>query len=78
MLYSEPARTTMRRIPGTLVAGLVVVVAAIAAALGYPVLASSSSTAASPIGAFRPEAVDHGCPPVYADPTHDPRMRGEK
>jgi len=24
---------------------------------------------------LRPEAVDHGCPPMYADPTHDPRMR---
>jgi D-alanyl-D-alanine carboxypeptidase len=24
---------------------------------------------------LRPEAVDHGCPPTYADPTHDPRMR---
>ena len=24
---------------------------------------------------LRPEAVNHGCPPVYADPTHDPRMR---
>jgi D-alanyl-D-alanine carboxypeptidase len=24
---------------------------------------------------LRPQAVDHGCPPVYADPTHDPRMR---
>ena len=23
---------------------------------------------------LRPEAVDHGCPPMYADPTHDPRM----
>jgi zinc D-Ala-D-Ala carboxypeptidase len=22
----------------------------------------------------RPEAIDHGCPPPYADPTHDPRM----
>jgi zinc D-Ala-D-Ala carboxypeptidase len=22
-----------------------------------------------------PEAVDHGCPPMYADPTHDPRMQ---
>jgi zinc D-Ala-D-Ala carboxypeptidase len=22
---------------------------------------------------FRPAAVDHGCPPRYADPTHDPR-----
>jgi hypothetical protein len=24
---------------------------------------------------LRPRAVDHGCPPMYADPTHDPRMR---
>ena len=24
---------------------------------------------------LRPGAIDHGCPPVYADPTHDPRMR---
>jgi zinc D-Ala-D-Ala carboxypeptidase len=24
---------------------------------------------------LRPEATDHGCPPMYADPTHDPRMR---
>jgi hypothetical protein len=24
---------------------------------------------------LRPEAVDNGCPPVYADPTHDPRMQ---
>ena len=24
---------------------------------------------------LRPEAVRHGCPPVYADPTHDPRMQ---
>ena len=24
---------------------------------------------------LRPEARDHGCPPVYADPTHDPRMQ---
>jgi zinc D-Ala-D-Ala carboxypeptidase len=24
---------------------------------------------------LRPEAIDHGCPPVYADPTHDPRMQ---
>ncbi|GIG19323.1 hypothetical protein Cch01nite_00470 [Cellulomonas chitinilytica] len=23
---------------------------------------------------LRPDAVDHGCPPTYADPTHDPRM----
>jgi zinc D-Ala-D-Ala carboxypeptidase len=24
---------------------------------------------------LRLRAVDHGCPPVYADPTHDPRMQ---
>jgi zinc D-Ala-D-Ala carboxypeptidase len=24
---------------------------------------------------LRPEAGDHGCPPSYADPTHDPRMQ---
>jgi D-alanyl-D-alanine carboxypeptidase len=24
---------------------------------------------------LRPEAGDYGCPPVYADPTHDPRMQ---
>jgi hypothetical protein len=24
---------------------------------------------------LRPQAVDGGCPPVYADPTHDPRMQ---
>jgi D-alanyl-D-alanine carboxypeptidase len=24
---------------------------------------------------LRPDAVDDGCPPVYADPTHDPRMQ---
>jgi hypothetical protein len=24
---------------------------------------------------LRPDAVDDGCPPTYADPTHDPRMQ---
>jgi hypothetical protein len=24
---------------------------------------------------LRPEAIDHGCPPAYADPTHDPRLQ---
>ena len=24
---------------------------------------------------LRPEASDHGCPPMYADPTRDPRMQ---
>jgi D-alanyl-D-alanine carboxypeptidase len=55
MTYREPARRTARQIPTILVAGLLVVVAAIAAALGYPLLASSSSTAASPIDVLRSE-----------------------
>jgi D-alanyl-D-alanine carboxypeptidase len=54
MPYSEPARTTTRRIPRVLVAGLLVVIAAIAAALGYQ-SASSSSTASSPIDPLRGE-----------------------
>ena len=24
---------------------------------------------------LRPQAIDHGCPAIYADPTHDPRMQ---
>ncbi|TCO62816.1 M15 family metallopeptidase [Actinocrispum wychmicini] len=24
---------------------------------------------------LRPEAIEDGCPPMYADPSHDPRMR---
>jgi zinc D-Ala-D-Ala carboxypeptidase len=55
MTYSEPARTTTRWIPRILVAGLLVVIAAIATALGYQSLASSSSTAASPIDVLRSE-----------------------
>ena len=57
MSYSEPARTTTRRIRirRIRVAGLLVVIAAIAAALGYQLLASSSSTAASPIDVLRSE-----------------------
>ena len=57
MTFSEPARTTTRRIRirRIRVAGLLVVIAAIAAALGYQSLASSSSTAASPIDVHRSE-----------------------
>jgi D-alanyl-D-alanine carboxypeptidase len=53
--YSQPARTTTHRSRGRIrirrirVAGLLVVIAAIAAALGSQLLPSSSSTAASPI-----------------------------
>jgi serine-type D-Ala-D-Ala carboxypeptidase (penicillin-binding protein 5/6) len=53
MTYRDRARATTRRIPRILVAGLLVVFAPIAAALGYQSLASSSSTAASPIDALR-------------------------
>ena len=51
MIYSQPARTTTRRIRirWIRVAGLLVVIAAIAVALGHQLPASSSSTAASPI-----------------------------
>jgi D-alanyl-D-alanine carboxypeptidase len=59
MTYSQPARTTTRRIRirRIRVAGLLVVIAAIAAALGYQSLASSSSssTAASPNDVLRGE-----------------------
>jgi D-alanyl-D-alanine carboxypeptidase (penicillin-binding protein 5/6) len=57
MAYSKPARTTTRRIRirRIRVAGLLVVIAAIAAALGYQSLASSSSRAASPIDILRSE-----------------------
>jgi zinc D-Ala-D-Ala carboxypeptidase len=55
MTYSERARTTTRRIPRILVAGLLVVIAAIGAALGYELLASSSSTAASSTDVLRSE-----------------------
>jgi D-alanyl-D-alanine carboxypeptidase len=55
-VYRQPARTATRRIRirRTGVAGLLVVIAAIAAALGYQ-SGSSSSTAASPIDALRSE-----------------------
>ena len=55
MTYSEPARTTTRRIPRIIVAGLPLVIAAIGAVLGNQLLASSSSTAASPTDVLRSE-----------------------
>jgi len=54
MTYREPARATTRRIPSILVAGLLVVIAAIAA-VDYQLPASSSSTAASLNDALRSE-----------------------
>ena len=55
MTYRQPARTTARRIPRILVAGLLVGIAAIVAAPGYQSLAPSSSTTASPIDVLRSE-----------------------
>jgi D-alanyl-D-alanine carboxypeptidase len=57
MTYHEPARTTTRRIRirRIRVAGLLVVIAALAASLGYQLLASSSSTAAPPTNVLRSE-----------------------
>jgi serine-type D-Ala-D-Ala carboxypeptidase (penicillin-binding protein 5/6) len=55
--HSKRARTTTRRIRirWIRVAGLLIVIAALAAALGYQLLASSSSTAASPVDVRRSE-----------------------
>jgi D-alanyl-D-alanine carboxypeptidase (penicillin-binding protein 5/6) len=55
--YGQLARTTTRRIRirRVCLAGLLVVVAAIAVALGYHLLASASSMAASPIDVLRSE-----------------------
>ena len=57
MTHSERARTAPRRIRirRNRVAGLLVVIAAVAAALGHQVLASSSSTAVPPIDVLRSE-----------------------
>ncbi len=48
MAYREPARTTSRRIRKIRVAGLLVVIATIAATVGYRLLASAASTVAAP------------------------------
>jgi D-alanyl-D-alanine carboxypeptidase len=55
MTHGKPARTKPARIPRILVVGLLVVIATIAAAHGYQLLASSSSTAASPTDVRRTE-----------------------
>jgi D-alanyl-D-alanine carboxypeptidase len=63
--YSEPARTTIHRtrIRKSRVAGLLVIIAAIAAGLGYQSPAPSSSTASAPIDVPRtnhPRALGEG------------------
>jgi D-alanyl-D-alanine carboxypeptidase len=73
--YREPARTTTRRIPRILVAGLLVVGAAIAAVSGYQLLASSSSTAAQPIDVLPSSST--AAPPTDAPRSEDRRPRGE-
>jgi zinc D-Ala-D-Ala carboxypeptidase len=55
--YSEPARTATHRVPRILVAGLLVVIAAIGGVTGYQLLESSSSTASSPWTAASPVGV---------------------
>src|SRR5690242_5334463 len=74
MTYSEPTRTTTRRIFGILVAGLLVVVAT----LGYPLLTSSSPPAASPTSVPGSEQAWLSLPPrravaEAAAPTDVPR-----
>jgi D-alanyl-D-alanine carboxypeptidase len=60
MTYRKPARTRTRRIRIRRIrlAGLLVVIAAIAAALGYQSLASTSSTAAAPVDVLRRDLPD--------------------
>ena len=78
MTYSQPARTPSRRVPRILVAGLLVVSAAMGAALGYQLQASSSSAAASPIDVAPGEQPRPRLPPPRAageaaPPTDVPR-----
>jgi D-alanyl-D-alanine carboxypeptidase (penicillin-binding protein 5/6) len=55
MTYRQPARTTSRRNPRFRAVGLLVAIAAIAAALGFQLPAPSSSTAAPPSDVLRSE-----------------------
>jgi LAS superfamily LD-carboxypeptidase LdcB len=73
--YREPAPRATRRIPRILVAGLLVVIAAIAAVPGYQLLASSSSTAASPVGAASPSSTTAA--PVHVFPGEQLGAPGE-
>jgi hypothetical protein len=55
MTYSPSARTTSHRVPGILVAGLLVLISAIGATLGYQLHSSSSARTTSPIDPLRSE-----------------------
>jgi zinc D-Ala-D-Ala carboxypeptidase len=74
MTYSEPARTTTRRIRirRILVAGLLGLIAAIGAVLGYQSLAPSSSTVASPTDVLRGERRA-----LHSESPGPPRLRSE-
>jgi D-alanyl-D-alanine carboxypeptidase len=78
MTYSKPARTTTRRIPRILVAGLLAVVAATAAALGYPLLTSSSAALPTDVPRGeqpRPQHLPRQVVGVAASPIDIPRDR---
>jgi len=70
MTYRDPTRRTTGRIPTILVAGLLVVVAAIAASLGYPMLstASSSPTASPSPGASSSSSAASRVPILRSEP----------
>jgi len=64
MISSAPATTTARRVPTILFVGLLVVIAAFAATLGYQSLASSASTSASPVDQLRSGNSGAPAPPI--------------
>jgi zinc D-Ala-D-Ala carboxypeptidase len=78
MAYSAPARTTTRRIRirRIRVAGLLLVIAAIPAVLGYQLLASSSSTASFSSTAAPPIDVPRGAHRVPGVDNLDPALLG--
>lgn len=66
MIYSKLARTTTRRLPRLLAAGLLIIVAAISLGIGYPFLAPSSSMIASPTSIPGGEPSQPQLPPQQA------------
>jgi D-alanyl-D-alanine carboxypeptidase len=77
MSCSEPARATTRRLLRILVAGLVVLIAAIGATSGCQLLASSSSTAAAPIDVPRSQHRLAPAPPSSTATAPFHVLRGE-